>query len=318
MKKTLRNIAILLLPILVYYGIFLVFEPNNYFGLKPAATGTDIMATLRQYQRQPQNHIILGDSRLAKLDESLVEDITGNTYQNLAFGGASLAEQLDVLDWVMEQNPDLEQVVFGLSFYTLNKGYSHNRNIIMALQNPLVYLTNLGYNINMLTNIYDHLSPNRMVGDADETMDPAAYEYVPYVYEENGAEYILRKTIAEHLAGLALKTHNWQLDEEEFARLLETIQLCEEKGIRFVLVLPPAHSDVLVHIVQRYGIDEVMPGVLARLAESGAVVIDYEFGHRDALRDDQFYDGFHLDTQRGLTAFCEMLFCEIEETEIGA
>lgn len=316
MKRLLRNIALLLLPILLYYALFIVFEPNNYFGLRKSATGTNIMATLRAYQNNPGNAIILGDSRTAKFDLDEVQRLTGVRYDNLSYGGASLKEQLDVLDFALTQNPELKQVVFGLSFYTLNKGYNHDRMVIQALNNPFVYLTNLGYNINMLTTVLDHFSPDREVGDKDETQRPEDYKYVEYTEPVSGETTTLRKTIADHLygggGGVAPRSVGWELNEAQLARLLETIDACAARGITFVVVLPPMHEDVRHWVVEPYGIDGApLRGALAALNASPALVEDYEFAHPGALGDTDFYDGFHLDIERGLPKWTEMLFSDI-------
>lgn len=312
MKKILRNIVLLLLPIVLYYTVFIIFEPNNYFGLWQKASGTDIMASLRAYQSAPQDHIILGDSRTAQLDAEIQRSISGVSYANLSYGGASLEEQLDLLDWARQTNPNLQTVVFSLSFYTLNKGYTHNRNVIMAVNNPLVYLTNLGYNINMFTNLLDYVT-GREIGAAAETMPIEDFTYVEYTIPITGEVVQMRKKVAEHMVNLTAKAANWQLNEEGLTRLLQSIDECTARGIEFILVLPPAHPDVIEHLVRPYGIEAPMLDVLERLHASPALVLDYELTNRPDLRDDQFFDGFHLDTVRGIPAFTQLLFTAIQQ-----
>lgn len=313
MKKTklLRNIVLVLLPILLYYCVFVAFEPNNYFGIKKQADGTDIIAALREYEKNPQKNIILGDSRMAKFDLAIAQEASGTQYTNLSYGGASFKEQLDLVDWAMEIQPDLEEIVFGLSFYTLNQGYSHDRKVIDALNNPLAYMTNLGYNINMLTNLINHLTPNTDVGDKGETANPEEYEYAQFINPANGKAITLRKDIGEYLEEITPRTKDWQLNEAQFTRLLETIQTCEEKGIRFIVVFPPAHENVMKYVVRAYGVETPMLKCIAQLNEQPAVVLDYEFTNRPPLRDDQFFDGFHLDIERGLDEWTEILFNDI-------
>lgn len=310
--KLLRNIGIALLPVMLYFCVFIAFEPNNYFGLKASADGTDIMATLRQYQRHPQNRIILGDSRLAKLDPVAVQEASGRFYSNLAFGGASLKEQLDVLDWAMERNTQLNEVVFMLSFYTLNQAYNQDRKIIAAMNNPLRYMTNLGYNINMLTNLTDHLLPGRQVGSGGETQT-ANDAMVDFTNPATGETIAMRKPLADHLKGLSGRSSQWQLNDTQFHRLLKTIETCQKKGIRITLVLPPATDEVMTFIVDQYGIRQPMEAVLATLAATGATLLDYEFDNRQLFAPEDFYDGFHLDEKRGLPRFTSTFFAAIAE-----
>ena len=310
MKKLLRGIALLLLPVLAYYALFLAFEPNNYFGLKKKADGTDIMAVMRQYEKTPGERIVLGDSRTAKLDPALVQQLSGHSWDNLSYGGASLKEQLDILDWALKIQPDMQQVLFMVSFYPLNKSYNHDRNVVAAAKNPLLYLTNLGYNINMLVNLAAHLDPNEKVGIEDETEDPAKYEYVEYTVPVTGEVVQMRSTMARHLGQLTPRTKDWELNQEQFDRLIKTIAVCREKGIDFVVVLPPASPEVMEYLVKPFGIDAPMQGVLQALGDSGARVLDYEFSP-NGLADDQFYDGFHLDMERGLNPWTERLFADM-------
>ena len=301
MKRILRAIALLIIPIVLYYTVFLIFEPNNYFGLHEQATGTDIVATLRAYGENSPPGIVLGDSRMAKLD-------TGPEYTNLAFGGAGLKEQLDLIEWAIASNPGLNRVVAQITFYTLNASYNQDRMIVRALNNPLVYLTNLGYNINMLTNLYDTISPHREVGDEGETTDPADYKYVEYTSPIDGKTYTMRSQMAEHLEQMYPRNEGWSLNETQLNRLLEIIQ--EYSDIEFVLVMTPAHPLVLQHIADPLGITERMQPVLQQLQNSGAVLLDYEFTD-SGLADTDYFDCFHLDTERGLEKWNRMLLDDI-------
>lgn len=318
MRKLLKGIALALLPVAAYFALFIAFEPNNYFGLKAKADGTDIMATLRQYQESPTPRIILGDSRTAKFDPALLQELTGNEWANLSYGGASLEEQLDILEWALATQPDMEEVLFMASFYPFNKSYNHNRSVVAASQNPLQYITNLGYNINMLTNLLAHLSPGQTVGAEGETEDPANYQYVDYTSPLTGETVSMRDTMARHLGELTPKTEGWALNTEQLARLLEIIYECRERGIGFTVVLPPASPEVLDYLVKPLHIEEGMQPALAALEATGAPVLDYEFGE-NGLADDQFYDGFHLDMERGLQAWTRQLFADMGYTgEVAA
>lgn len=315
LRRLLLGTALALLPILLYYCLFLAFEPNNYFGLRQKADGTNIMAALRAYGAAPQSRIILGDSRLAKFDEALVAEASGHTYANLSYGGASLQEQLDILDWALAQNPNMEQIVFMASFYPLNQAYDHDRNVVAAVGNPFVYLTNLGYNLNMLTNLLNHLTPGAEVGGDGETMEPADYTYVDFALPD-GQLVPMRETMARHVAEVAARSQSWALNRQQLDRLVAAIDTCTQRGIAFVVVLPPASAQVQRYVIDQYGIRPPMLAVVDALQKTGALVLDYEIGPAaNALRDDQFYDGFHLDVKRGLPQWTETLFADISRGE---
>lgn len=102
MKNILKKLALLCIPVVVWFVFFAAFEPNNYFGLKASATSSQPVARVRAYQQEPGTNLILGDSRLAHFDMARVEQVSGKAWQNLAFGGASLKETLDLADYVLD------------------------------------------------------------------------------------------------------------------------------------------------------------------------------------------------------------------------
>ena len=109
MKHILKKLALLAIPVLVWLVVFVAFEPNNYFGLKASAGSSQPVARVRAYQQNPGTHLILGDSRLAHFDMDLVEEVSGQEWQNLSFGGASLQETLDLADYVLGRFPKEER-----------------------------------------------------------------------------------------------------------------------------------------------------------------------------------------------------------------
>ena len=102
MKNILKKLALLAIPVLLWLAFFIAFEPNNYFGLKASATSSQPVARVRAYQQEPGTNLILGDSRLAHFDMGLVDSLSGQSWQNLAFGGASLKETLDLADYLLD------------------------------------------------------------------------------------------------------------------------------------------------------------------------------------------------------------------------
>ena len=102
MKNILKKLALLAIPVLLWLAFFIAFEPNNYFGLKASATSSQPVARVRAYQQDPGTNLILGDSRLAHFDMGLVDSLSGQSWQNLAFGGASLKETLDLADYLLD------------------------------------------------------------------------------------------------------------------------------------------------------------------------------------------------------------------------
>ena len=111
MKNILKKLALLCIPVVVWFVFFAAFEPNNYFGLKASATSSQPVARVRAYQQEPGTNLILGDSRLAHFDMARVEQVSGKAWQNLAFGGASLKETLDLADYVLNSGNRVDSLL---------------------------------------------------------------------------------------------------------------------------------------------------------------------------------------------------------------
>lgn len=321
MKKLLRNIALLLLPIVLYFTIFILFEPNNYFNLRDTAYSDDIIARLREFQRNPGDRIILGESRLAKMDGQLIYDVSGKEYTNLAFAGASFPEQLDLLEWSLAQNPNLKEVLFGLSFYTVNKGYAHDRMVVQALNNPFVYMTNLTYNINMLENL-SIVTRNLFLDDENklhtggegETMDPADYVHIQVPNPNGQGTLTMREDLYQNAQNLMAKTADWQVNQKEVDRLLQLAEVCHQRGIEIRVVFPPMEDSVRQLITIPMNIEPAVQQVISSLRENGVPVIDYEFETIPPFDESYFFDGFHMDLTRGLGVWTKMLFEDLKQT----
>ncbi len=317
MKHIIKTLALLLLPVLAYFCLFAAFEPNNYFGLHPNTNSEAPISRLKSYKRSAGNSIIIGDSRFAHFDMEQVQAVSGREWQNLAFGGASLREGIDLLNWALDHNPDLKEVIFGFSFYTINQAYDTDRmsNLEKTLNNPFAYLFNLEYNVNMITNLKNQLTGQL---DTEETGDwvwPQDYT------AKDGTVYPVHTYLAEYPASLATKCQNWSLNTQQLERLYQVAERCREQGVNLTIVLAPMATNVKTDVCDVYGSPQtitrqmetvVLPQLAQKAQELGFSVLDYEWANPPALDDDtQFYDGFHLDERYGLPVWVDQLFTDL-------
>lgn len=313
MKNILKKLALLALPVAVWLGLFIAFEPNNYFGLKASAGSSQPVARVRAYQQDPGSNLILGDSRLAHFDMDLVARVTGETWQNLSFGGASLKETLDLAGYVLDSGHPVDTLLVGLSFYTLNEGYDTDRfaQLEETLNNPLAYCLNLEYNVNALTVLMDTL---RGTPDAIESGDWVESDY----RADDGTLLPLHRKLYDYPATITPKCRDWALNEEQFARLRTLAAACRDRGVRLIVVLPPMAENVRTEVCDAFGItdtmeNEVLPTLRAWSEADGFTLLDYEWGGSCITDDDtQFFDGFHLDERYGLPDWTVELFTDLD------
>ena len=307
MKKLISKLALALLPVALYLMVFLAFEPNNYFGLRKNTNGNSPIARIRAYEKAPQNAIILGDSRMAHFDMNLVEQSAGRPFSNAAYGGASLEETVDEFYYLYAQNPEIDTVVLGLSFYTLNASYrpaNRMKTIETQLKNPAAYVFNLEYNINMLTVLSDKLARRP---DVEETAEHSPDEYV----DAQGNPLPFRQNLIDYAATIYPVCENFSINKPALEKLLQLAAFCADKGIALTFVLPPMDESVRRLVCEPLGIDTAMRSALTALHSSGAQVLDYEWENAPKMTDTQFYDGFHLDTRHGLPQWTQILFSEV-------
>lgn len=314
MLHILKRLALLLTPVYLWLAFFVAFEPNNYFGLKADTDSSQPVARVRAYQQEPGSRLIIGDSRLAHFDMDLVAEVSGQEWQNLAFGGASLRESLDLADFVLDSGNEVEEILFELSFYTVNANYDTDRFSALeeTLNNPLAYCLNLEYNVNALTMFMN------TVNNTPDTIESGDWGPADY-FDEEGNAIPLHWKLYQYPSLIDSKCSSWSVNEEELLRLGDLARRCSEEGVKLTIVLPPMAEIVRTEVCEKYAIDEKMQADVLPLLQEwsndyGCTVLDYEWGGSCITDDDtQFFDGFHLDEKYGLPDWTRQLF-----TEMGA
>ncbi len=349
MKKFTLKLALAFLPVALYLAVFIAFEPNNYFNLKQNSSTNSPIARIRAYEADMQNTVILGDSRMAHFDMELVETTAGRGVSNVAYGGAGLAESIDEFYYLYEQNPNIENVIFGLSFYTLNKNYNPvNRmeTVETQLKNPVAYVFNLEYNVNTITVLTQRISYALRGEQYDDVLATAQHTAGEYEDEQGALPYrnnlidyavtlytncadggtsvlpqreytddgtlINAREITDFIEQNISEEHSkFAVNEQELQNLLTLAQFCADNGIALTFVLPPMDESVRGLVCEPLGIDTAMQSALETLSQSGATVLDYEWNSAPNYADTAFYDGFHLDVVHGLPQWTQTLFSEV-------
>ncbi len=349
MKKMFIKLALAILPVAIYLAIFIAFEPNNYFNLKQNSSTNSPIARIRAYEADMQSTIILGDSRMAHFDMELAQTTAGTDISNVAYGGAGLAESIDEFYYLYSLNPDIENVIFGLSFYTLNKNYNpvnRMQTVETQLKNPVAYIFNLEYNVNTITVLTQRISYALRGEEYDDVL--ATAQHTQEEYEDKQGELSHRKDLIDYAVTLYTNCADggtailpkreysensellnareitdfisqnitaddtkFEINEQELDNLLKLAQFCEQNEISLTFVLPPMDDSVRELVCEPLGIDIAMQSALSSLGNSGAQVLDYEWDNAPNYDDTAYYDGFHLDVVYGLPQWTQQLFSEV-------
>ena len=314
MLHIIKRLALILTPVYLWLAFFVAFEPNNYFGLKADTDSSQPVARVRAYQQEPGSRLIIGDSRLAHFDMDLVGEVSGQAWQNLAFGGASLRESLDLAAFALDSGNEVQEILFELSFYTVNTNYDTDRfsTLEETLNNPLAYCLNLEYNVNALTMFLN------TVNNTPDTIESGDWGPADY-FDEEGNAIPLHWKLYQYPSLIDSKCSSWSVNEEQLLRLGDLARRCSEEGVKLTIVLPPMAENVRTEVCEKYSIDQkmqadVLPLLQEWSAQYGCTLLDYEWGGSCITDDDtQFFDGFHLDEKYGLPDWTRQLF-----TEMGA
>ncbi len=350
MKKLILKFALALIPIAVYLAVFIAFEPNNYFGVQNNASNNSPIARIRAYEAEPENAIILGDSRMAHFDMQLVEDIMQRGVSNVSYGGAGLEESIEEFYYLYNINPNIDTVIFGLSFYTLNSAYNpvnRMQTVQTQLENPAAFIFNLEYNINALTVMTDRLSyalrglpyddiiasgtytqTDYMQGDTQLSHRKNLIDYAVTLYTNcavggtsvlperqygENSELLNANEISNFILNEISEEHSkFSINEHALEQLLILAQFAQQNSINLIFVLPPMDDSVKELVCEPLDIDDAMQEALTALNNSGAHVIDHEWQNRPNYDDTYFYDGFHIDVLHGLPQYTNMLFEEVQ------
>ncbi|MFR4667276.1 MAG: hypothetical protein ACLT8A_10965 [Subdoligranulum sp.] len=54
MKHIIKKLALLFVPVYLWFAFFVAFEPNNYFGIKKTASSSQPVARVRAYEQSPR------------------------------------------------------------------------------------------------------------------------------------------------------------------------------------------------------------------------------------------------------------------------
>ena len=305
MTKLLRKLALAMVPVVIYFAIFIYFEPYNYFGVKNSEyAGDSAMYRVREFKKAPSDVIILGDSKMAHFDMDTVEGYVGEKVGQLSFGGASFNESMDLLEFALEENPDIHTVYFAASFYTLNESYYKDRmsSIETTATNPFAYMLNFNYNIEMLNEIKWFILGQENVASPHH-QDWTDEDY----YYEDGSKRPYRKNLMEYADTIAGVCANYSYDTADVERYVELAKMCKEKGITLYTVMPPMDDSLKELVVEPLGIHNHILSFIDTVSPY-TEVINFEYNEENVFSEDLFYDGFHLDVYSGLPLFTQMLF----------
>ena len=278
MKRLLFRFAVFLLPFVLLFAFFFVFEPYDYFVLRGDATyGSMPLSSMRKVMLEQPERIILGDSRMANLNTDYIEEITGKPYTMLGFGGASLGECIELF-WFAAEHTTMTECVFGVDFYVSGNTAGSEQGRIPAIRERVYHLSDFVFHINYwleAINTAKYKTVNLIARQLDKPEwisypeDPTRFEPLP-IPQERGAVY--RQDLENYAAIINNNLPgDYSITEETYAALLEIAAYCEQNDIELIFVFPPMHESIFELVVEPRGLSDDIEQLKATLREHATV-----------------------------------------------
>ncbi len=314
MKKFVSKFLLFSIPFALVFAWFLAFEPYDYFGIRGGTNyGNKQIYEMRRLLREQPTHIILGDSRMAHLDDDLVYEYTGENYVNLAFGGATMNEILNLF-YYADEHTDLEKVYIAISFYTINGAYVADRvsSTIPIVLDPVLYISTTSSYPNIINNMNAQISKVQYYLENGEWPLDETYQLPlserDISYDEYGNRVDMLATAYTHILQ-TYPMYKFDAGEDYMDRLKELALYCEENDIEIIAVFPPVHQTYWDIVINDRGFaDEVAEYKTELLQYFDAIDMEWE---SEFIKDDTlFFDPFHLYEEYYDSEFTRVLFTD--------
>ena len=310
MEKFVKKIVILIsIPILIFLSLFIYFEPNNYFGFKKYdyevfRNYNSSLPKLRYLNRVEGQNIILGDSRIKQADADYIEGICGDKYANLAFGGATVMDSIDIF-WYAVSKKNIEKVVFQISFYVLRDECSSKagKEGPSAMQEAVS--NNAFWEIGLMNKQFPDAS--RTMNIIGQVVNPINYilssEAIDEAYKNAIGTFNKPETVDNSLTreeklydySQLIKgiCEGYKVSRYDMDALIEVADYCRSHDIDLVFVIPPMHVSIFENVIEDLDLYDELADYKEELAEH-AVIVNMEFLSAFSYRTDYEVDGFHF------------------------
>lgn len=244
--------------------------------------------SLAYFNNDPDVNIVLGDSRGRSLKEKYFKDAGAHNWRNVSIGGGTLYEEIDLFYFIVDK-VKLRNVVFLIPFNLYNDNQRHNEipDAINTIQNPFRYYTSAFITRVSLLILYSNITGYDLkIGKPNMTKEEFwKYQLGP---SETGNVY-----------------SQWSYPNNLIEKLHDIRNICKQRGINIIILLPPTHVD-LQQKIKDYGLEKEYINYKTNLSAI-APVIDYDFPNDLTKNRNLFSDPYHYIDTVGRSIVFEIL-----------
>lgn len=295
MKKLVKKLLLLLVPIAIYLGIVIETDTFNVFHYRNLrvtdASCNDNFVKTKNILETPDrfNAFILGDSRVANLPkEALPQSINGKclSWYNMTCAMACPKENAETLKTFLNNGIQVDAVIIGIDEISMYTTYAHNTDEMMLKQyqeyekNPIAFY----YSYLKLKPEFGILRQAITQDEVDRATAALLYDYG--VYPQNTVLSVPSEP-REMAKSLGCQDYPGKENCEALQAIDEIKTLCEQNGIELKIFTAP--------ILQTTYEDAVSRGYLDFLEDLSEVTDFYNFSGLNEYTTDMryYYDASH-------------------------
>jgi hypothetical protein len=235
-SRFLVRLALFCLPLLLYASGLAIVDPYDFLPVSravPDSIKAQVSGKLNyplwkmlRYRAAPRADILLGDSRMLKLEPETIRQACGLEYYNFGYGGGSVPEMIRTF-WFADSVTRLNSVVMGINFTMYNGCSTGDRTADYRdlERSPGLYFVN-----------------HTVVRAAATCLQAVVTGTVPQVEappmdRERFWRYQLQVTAWNSF-------HPYRYPAEFRSELQRVAEHCRRRGIRLAFVVFPTHDDL--------------------------------------------------------------------------
>lgn len=242
MQIFIKKTIIFIIPFMIITALEIYIDPYNYFSYETNSGMIKLKNEISQkkngylfkiieYNRDPVPVIILGESRTAALSPALFEDLSKERTANLAAGGGSLQDVIEIF-WYVSQKHKLHKVIIGISLTTYNGILLRDRvsqSIEIINSTPRYLFSSFCFESTMLICKSIIFGQEIAIGK-------------PKMSKDDFWEFQLSNT--------ARYFGNYSYPQNYYIQLAKVAQYCNDNNIKLIFCINPTHTDLQKKIVE--------------------------------------------------------------------
>ena len=232
---------------------------------------------LVQYSKNPISRIILGDSRMNSIDTEYILKLTGQTFYNFSYDGATFEEMCSSF-WIATKLTKIESVCFGFDLNHFNISNSRNRipGAYRTANNFFLYISNRDVLKVCYYKLFHDKQTNQNVANHQSLDQDQFWDY--------SLDVITRRYFL-----------NYKFGDKKIVELKRISDYCQANDIDLFFIIPFSHED-LQEEIKKYVNTKLINSFPTILSKYGRVY-NFNFPNSICRNKSNFRDPYHVNKE---------------------